>query len=100
MKRREFLQSATAAATAITILKPQAAFGFEANSAVRMALLGCGNRGLHVAASFARNTVAQVVALADLFNDQLAAAKARFDNLNATLGRAPIDSREPIQGFV
>jgi predicted dehydrogenase len=98
MKRREFLQSATAAATAITILKPQAAFGFEANSAVRMALLGCGNRGLHVAASFARNTVAQVVALADLFNDQLAAAKARFDNLNATLGRAPIDASLMFRG--
>ena len=98
MKRREFLKSATAAATAITILKPRAVFGYEANSAVRMALLGCGNRGTHVATSFSQNTVAQVVALADLFNDQLGAAKAHFDNLNATLGRAPIDPKLMFRG--
>ena len=91
MRRREFLQTATAAATAITILKPKAAFGYEANSAVRMALLGCGNRGTHVATSFSQNTVARVVALADLFGDQLDAAKAHFDNLNSSLDRAPID---------
>jgi predicted dehydrogenase len=91
MKRREFLQSAAAAATAITILKPRAAFGYQANSAVRMALLGCGNRGTHVATSFSQNTVAHVVALADLFKDQLDGAKTHFDNLNATLSRAPID---------
>jgi predicted dehydrogenase len=91
MKRREFLQTATAVATAITISKPRAAFGYQANSAVRMALLGCGNRGTHVATSFSQNTEAQVVALADLFKDQLGAAKVHFDNLNTTLGRAPID---------
>ena len=90
MKRREFLQTATAVAAAITILKPRAAFGYEANSAVRMALLGCGNRGTHVATSFSENTQAQVVALADLFMDQLEAAKSHFDKLNASLGRAPI----------
>ena len=93
MKRREFLQAATAAATAITILRPQAAFGYQANSAVRMALLGCGNRGTHVATSFSQNTAAQVVALADLFKDQLEAGKSHFDNLNDTLGRAPIDPK-------
>jgi myo-inositol 2-dehydrogenase/D-chiro-inositol 1-dehydrogenase len=98
MKRREFLQTATAAATAITILKPQAAFGYQANSAVRMALLGCGNRGTHVATSFSKNTVAQVVALADLFKDQLGAAKLHFDNLNASLGRAPIDPALTFRG--
>ncbi len=98
MKRREFLQTATAAATAITILKPQAAFGYQANSAVRMALLGCGNRGTHVATSFSQNTEAQVVALADLFTDQLGAAKAHFDELNTRLGRALIDPKLTFRG--
>ncbi len=98
MKRREFLQTATAAAAAMTILKPQVAFGYQANSAVRMALLGCGNRGTHVATSFSQNTVAQVVALADLFNDQLEAGKEHFNKLNATLDRAPVDSKLTFRG--
>jgi len=98
MKRREFLQKASVAATAITILKPTSAFGYRANSAVRMALLGCGNRGTHVATSFSQNTEAQVVALADLFMDQLGVAKSHFDKLNATLGRAPIDPKLMFRG--
>jgi len=98
MKRREFLQTATAAVAAFTILKPRAAFGYQANSAVRMALLGCGNRGTHVATSFSQNTEAQVVALADLFIDQIGEAKSHFDKLNATLGRAPIDPKLTFRG--
>ena len=98
MKRREFLESATAAAAAFTLLKPKAAFGYDANSAVRMALLGCGNRGTHVATSFSQNTSAQVVALADLFADQLDAGKAHFDQVNAALGRAAIDSKMMFRG--
>ena len=98
MKRREFLESATAAAAAFTLLKPKAAFGYDANSAVRMALLGCGNRGTHVATSFSQNTSAQVVALADLFADQLDAGKAHFDQVNAALGRGAIDSKMMFRG--
>jgi len=98
MKRREFLQTATAATAAFTILKSKSAFGYQANTAVRMALLGCGNRGTHVATSFSQNTVAQVVAVADVFRDQLGAAKSHFDKLNATLGRAPIDPKLLFRG--
>ena len=60
---------------------------------MRLGLLGCGNRGSSVATSFAKNTTAQVVALADIFADNLAAGKARFDEVNAGLGKAPIDSK-------
>lgn len=97
MKRREFLGSATAAA-GFTLLKPKTAFGYDANSAVRMALLGCGNRGTHVATSFSQNTSAHVVALADLFADQLNAGKAHFDQVNATLGRAAVDPKMMFRG--
>jgi predicted dehydrogenase len=69
-------------------LKPKTAFGYEANSAVRYALLGCGNRGTSVATSFAKNTTARIVALADLFPDQLEKGKAHFDQLNQSLGYA------------
>ncbi len=74
------------------LLKANTAFGYQANSAVRLGLLGCGNRGTAVATSFSRNTAAQVVALADLFADRLEARHDIFNKLNAELGRAPIDS--------
>jgi predicted dehydrogenase len=74
------------------LLGPRTVFGYEANSAVRHGLLGCGNRGSSVAESFARNTPARIVALADLFADNLAAGHDRFNTLNASLGQPPIDS--------
>jgi predicted dehydrogenase len=93
MDRRQLIQTGAAAASGIILLKPATAFGYAANSAVRHGLLGCGNRGSSVAESFSKNTSAQVVAIADLFPDNLAAGRARFDQLNAALGRAPIDPK-------
>jgi predicted dehydrogenase len=98
MNRREFLNTGTAAASGLLLLKPETAFGFQGNSAVRLGLLGCGGRGTGVASSFAKNTSAQVVALADLFADQLEAGRSHFDQLNASLGRAPIDSKLLFRG--
>jgi len=80
------------------LLKPKTAFGYQANSAVRHALLGCGNRGTGVATSFAQNTSAQVVALADLFPDKLEAGKQHFDKVNADLGHAAIDDKFLFRG--
>ncbi len=89
MDRREFIGGS--AASGIMLLSSRTAFGYEANSAVRIGLLGCGNRGTAVATSFAKNTPARIVALADLFPDKLAAGKAHFDELNASLGVPAID---------
>jgi len=72
--RRQFLS----AATGLLLLKPQTVRGFQANSAVRVGLLGCGGRGAVDATSIAANGPARIVALADLFEDRLAAAKERF----------------------
>ena len=58
MDRRELIQTGTAAAAGITLLKPLTAFGYAANSAIRHGLLGCGNRGTSVANSFSQNTAA------------------------------------------
>jgi len=87
MNRRKFL-TGSAAVSGLMFLKPKTAFGYEANSAVRYALLGCGNRGTSVATSFAKNTSARIVAIADLFQDQLDKGKAYFDDLNKSLGYA------------
>lgn len=75
------------------LLNPRTAFGYQANSAVRHGLLGCGNRGTGVATSFAQNTSARVVALADIFPDKLAAGQDHFNKLNASLNQPAIDSK-------
>jgi myo-inositol 2-dehydrogenase/D-chiro-inositol 1-dehydrogenase len=98
MDRRQLIQTGAAAASGMILLKPATAFGYAANSAIRHGLLGCGNRGTSVAESFSKNTSAQVVAIADLFPDNLAAGRSHFDRLNAGLGRAPIDAKLLFRG--
>ena len=98
MDRRNFI-TGTAAASGLLLLKPKTAFGYQANSAVRLALLGCGNRGTSVATSFAKNTSARIVALADIFPDQLEKGKAHFDTLAGTLGYAGVDSKMMFRGY-
>src|SRR5580704_16106492 len=93
MNRRQFLKTGSTAASNLLLLRPKPAFGYQANSAVRLGLLGCGSRGTAVSTSFSQNTAARVVALADLFPDQLAVCRSHFDELNASLGRQPIDSK-------
>jgi predicted dehydrogenase len=93
MNRREFIQAGSAATSGLLLLKPSTAFGYQANSAVRLGLLGCGSRGTAVSTSFSQNTTAQVVALADLFPDQLAAGRSHFDQVNSALGRQPINNK-------
>lgn len=97
MDRRKFVK-AGAAASGLLLLKSKTAFGYEANSAVRLGLLGCGNRGTTVATSFAKYAGARVVALGDIFPDKLASGKAHFDQLNASLGQAAIEDRLTFHG--
>lgn len=98
MKRREFLQATSGVVSSFLVLKPSTVFGYEANSAVRHGLIGCGNRGSSVAESFARNTSARIVALADIFPDNLAAGQDRFNKINASLNQSPIDSKLLFRG--
>jgi myo-inositol 2-dehydrogenase / D-chiro-inositol 1-dehydrogenase len=98
MDRRQFLQKGGQAASAMLLLNTRTAFAYEANSAVRLGLLGCGNRGTQVAVSFSQNTTAQVIALGDIFADKLEAGKQHFDKVNADLGRAAIDPKLLFRG--
>jgi len=98
MDRRKFVQGA-ATAYGMMIVKPETAFGYAANSRVRWGLLGCGRRGTAVATSFAKNAGVEIVALADIFPDQLATAKTHFDAVNASLNLPPIDSSRMFRGY-
>ena len=97
MDRRKFIQN-TALASGLLILKPETVFGYQANSAVRLGLLGCGNRGTAVSTSFSKSTTAQVVALADLFPDQLATGHQHFNEVNSGLGRSAVDEKLLFRG--
>ena len=76
--RREFM-GAAAAAAGFMILKPELVRGTAANSALRVGLLGCGGRGTADTKFLIDTGKARLVALADLFQDRLDAAKAHFD---------------------
>jgi predicted dehydrogenase len=65
--------------------------GFQANSAVRVGLLGCGGRGTADASSMLVNAGARVVALGDLFDDQLQAARKHFNEAAEKKGQAGVD---------
>jgi myo-inositol 2-dehydrogenase / D-chiro-inositol 1-dehydrogenase len=96
MNRRQFIQSGSACG--LLLLKPSTAFSYQANSAVRLGLLGCGERGTTVSTSFSHSTTAQVVALADIFPDKLELGRSHFEELNSSLGRASIDSKMLFHG--
>ena len=98
MDRRKFVGGA-AAASGLLLLKPRTVFGYEANSALRLALLGCGSRGTSVATSFLNNTSARVVALADLFPDKLEPAKAHIEQVADQKGYPKIDSKMMFHGY-
>src|SRR5438876_4654823 len=78
--RRKFISVAAVTAGAM-LLKPALVRGTAANSAVRVGLLGCGGRGTEDASYMVDTGGARVVALADMFRDQLDNAKKHFDEM-------------------
>lgn len=96
-ERRSFLKSA-ATLSAITLLKPSTVFGSRLNSALRMGIIGCGGRGTSVISSMSKHTGIQIVAMADLFGDKLAAARPKFNELNAANGFSEIPNAHIYQG--
>ena len=94
--RREFIGAATAAG--FMIVKPGAVRGTEANSAVRVGLLGCGGRGTEDATNLVDTGRARVVALADLFQDQLDQAKDHFGELAQSKDQSGVDKTQMFRG--
>src|SRR6266581_3318442 len=95
--RRRFL-GVTAAAAAAMFIKPALVHGTHANSAIRIGLLGCGGRGTEDAGNLLDTGGARVVALADLFQDQLDAAHAHFDQIQQAKGYAALNSKQLFVG--
>jgi myo-inositol 2-dehydrogenase / D-chiro-inositol 1-dehydrogenase len=89
MKRRTFMKSA-ATVSAFTILKPDIVFGARNNSTVRMGFIGCGNRGTGVIKSMSAGSKVNIIALADIFDDKLVAARKTLNESNLSNGFAEI----------
>jgi predicted dehydrogenase len=79
VNRREFIAKAGAAAVSLTFLKPDLVRGTQANSKIRLGLVGCGGRGGWIAGLFQKHGGYEVVAVADYFKD-------RADKVGAELG--------------
>ena len=96
--RREFLKATAATTVGFTIVKPQSVRGSQANSAVRLGILGVGGRGTEVGSGFVNNAGVRVTALADLFPDQLETGRKRFDELQGKSGGAPLAGEQLFRG--
>jgi myo-inositol 2-dehydrogenase/D-chiro-inositol 1-dehydrogenase len=95
--RRKFIGVAAATVGAM-LIKPSLVRGTAANSAVRVGLLGCGGRGTEDATNLVDTGGARVVALADMFQDQLDAARAHFDKIQAAKNYAALDAAQLFVG--
>jgi len=73
--RRNFAKSAAAG---FSIVAPHTVRGSQANSAMTLGLIGCGNRGMYVSGLFAKNEFARVAAFTDIYEDKFAAAAAKY----------------------
>jgi predicted dehydrogenase len=95
--RRKFIGTA-AAVGGVMFIPARLVRGSEANSAVRVGLLGCGGRGTEDATNLVETGGARVVALADMFQDQLDVARVAFDKMQTGKGFAAIDASQMFVG--
>ncbi len=95
--RRTFITSAAATA-GFMIINPDLVRGTAANSAVRVGLLGCGGRGTEDATNLVDTGGARVVALADLFQDQLDAARTHFNQIQQGKNYPDLDTTQLFVG--
>jgi predicted dehydrogenase len=91
--RRDFLES-SAAGVGLLLLRPQTAFGSQANSAIEIGLIGAGNRGTWIGKFFTDDAGARIVAIADAFADRLETAKKNFGVPDSRLYRGLASYRE------
>ncbi len=80
MNRREVVAGIAAN---LMIVSPRVAFGSQANSAVSLGILGTGNRGRYDTNFLSKDSRTKIVALCDLYPDQLDQTKTEIPAVNA-----------------
>lgn len=92
-RRRDFLR-ASAAALPVARMAAQS----SGQQPIRFGLIGCGGRGTHDAGVLITEAGAQLVALADLFENKIAPAKERLDKLLQQAGLPSVAPNRLYQG--
>lgn len=92
--------STAALSAGALLIKSQLIRGSQANSVIRIGLLGCGNRGTTIAQAFVNypQNNCRMVAIADLFDDQLQKAKKLWNEVATKKGYAGIDPKLMFRG--
>ena len=84
IKRRKFIAGAAGLAAGLAIVRPEAVRGTQANSALKLGIIGCGGRGHFVLSRWKDAQInSRLVALADPFPDNAAAIKKDFAEADA-----------------
>ncbi len=65
LNRRQFLKNAGGSAVSLAMIKPGSVRSSQANSRIRLGLIGCGGRGTWIAALFPAHGGYALTALAD-----------------------------------
>lgn len=76
--RRTFLANTTATVAAFSIVDARLVRGAEANSKIKLGLIGCGGRGQWIADLFKENGGYQFTAVADYFQERVDQAGSKF----------------------
>src|ERR1700730_17110767 len=95
--RRKFI-GAAAATAGMMFIKPELVRGTAADSAGRVGLLGWRGRGTEDAINLVDTGGARVVALADLFQDQLDKGRDAFNKIQQDKGYAALDASQLFAG--
>ncbi|HUW18178.1 MAG TPA: Gfo/Idh/MocA family oxidoreductase [Sedimentisphaerales bacterium] len=77
--RRRFIAGAGAAAFSFAVVKPRLVRGTEANSKVKLGLIGCGGRGTWIAGLFKEHGGYEIVGAAEYFQDRVDAFGEKFN---------------------
>ncbi len=70
ISRRDFIAGAGAAATSFALMKPSLVRGTEANSKIKLGIIGCGMRGKWITDLFNKHGKYEIFAAADYFQDR------------------------------
>ena len=72
LSRRDFIKGAGAAAVSLSVLPSGLVRGSQANSRIKLGIIGCGGRGTWIAKLFAEHGGYEIHAGADYFADRAA----------------------------
>jgi myo-inositol 2-dehydrogenase/D-chiro-inositol 1-dehydrogenase len=78
LSRRQFMAQTGAAALSLTILRPELVNGTQANSRIKLGVIGLGGRGAWIAGLFQKHGGYELVGGADYFRDRVDAFGAKF----------------------